>query len=80
MSNENTIPIENILVTGMSGLIGGVSGRELANRGYNVSALNRQDVTGFPTTQASITDLDAIRPALRQHRLRRPHGGISRSV
>ena len=63
MSNENTIPIENILVTGMSGLIGGVSGRELANRGYNVSALNRQDVPGFPTTQASITDLDAIRPA-----------------
>ncbi len=57
------IPIRNILVTGMSGLIGGVSGRVLAERGYNVSALNRQDVPGFPTTRASITDIDAIRPA-----------------
>ncbi len=63
MSNDNTIPIKNILVTGMSGLIGGLAGRELARRGYQVSALNRQDVSGFPTTQADITDLDAIRPA-----------------
>ena len=63
MRNENTIPIKNILVTGMSGLIGGVSGRELARRGYNVSALNRQDVPGFDTTRASITEPDAIRPA-----------------
>ncbi len=47
----------------MSGLIGGVAGRELARRGYEVSALNRQDVPGFATTQASITDLDAIRTA-----------------
>ena len=63
MSNQNTIPINKILVTGMSGLIGGVAGRELARRGYEVSALNRQDVPGVPTTRASITDLDAIRPA-----------------
>ena len=62
MSVES-IPIKNILVTGMSGLIGGLSGRELARRGYIVSALNRQDVPNFPTTRASITDLDAIRPA-----------------
>ena len=63
MSTDNTIFIKRILVTGMSGLIGGVAGRELARRGYKVSALNRQDVPGFSTTQASITDLDAIRPA-----------------
>ena len=63
MSNKDTIPISKILVTGMSGLIGGVAGRELAQRGYQVSALNRQDVPGFPTTRASITDLDTIRPA-----------------
>ena len=63
MSNQNTIPINKILVTGMSGLIGGVAGQELARRGYEVSALNRQDVPGVPTTRASITDLDAIRPA-----------------
>jgi nucleoside-diphosphate-sugar epimerase len=63
MSEEEMIPIKNILVTGMSGLIGGVAGRELARRGYNVSALNRQDVRGFRTTRASITDLNAIRPA-----------------
>ncbi len=63
MSNQNTIPINKILVTGMSGLIGGVAGRELARRGYEISALNRQDVPGVPTTRASITDHDAIRPA-----------------
>ena len=63
MSNENTIPISKVLVTGMSGLIGGVAGRELSQRGYAVSALNRQDVPGYPTTRASITEPDAIRPA-----------------
>ena len=63
MTAENTIPIRNVLVTGMSGLIGGLSGRELARRGYNVSALNRQDVPGYPTTRADITNLAAIRPA-----------------
>ncbi len=63
MSTADTNPHKNILVTGMSGLIGGLSGRELARRGYAVSALNRQDVPGYPTTRASITDLDAIRPA-----------------
>lgn len=63
MSNTESIPISTILVTGMSGLIGGLAGRELASRGYQVSALNRQDVPGYPTTRADITDLDAIRPA-----------------
>ena len=53
----------NVLVTGMSGLIGGVAGMELARRGYTVTALNRSDVQGVETTQASITDFDAIMPA-----------------
>ena len=63
MGNEEKIPISKILVTGMSGLIGSLAGRELTERGYEVSALNRQDVPGFPTTRADITDLEAIRPA-----------------
>lgn len=54
---------KNILVTGMSGLIGGIVGRHLASLGHNVRALNRQQVEGFDTTQASIDDYDAIRPA-----------------
>ncbi len=60
---KDDMTIKRVLVTGMSGLIGGVAGRALADLGYEVSALNRQDVPGVPTTQASITDLDAIRPA-----------------
>ena len=63
MSNSNTISISKVLVTGMSGLIGGIAGRDLARRGHQVSALNRQDVPGFHTTHASITDRDKIRPA-----------------
>ena len=54
---------QNILVTGMSGLIGGVAGRELVRRGHNVTALNRSDVPDVETTKASITDLEAIKPA-----------------
>ncbi len=54
---------KKILVTGMSGLIGGIVGEHLASLGHEVSALNRQPVDGYPTTQASITDYDAIRPA-----------------
>jgi nucleoside-diphosphate-sugar epimerase len=54
---------KKILVTGMSGLIGGMVGRHLASLGHDVTALNRQPVDGFKTTQASISDYDAIRPA-----------------
>ena len=63
MPSQNPLQIQNILVTGMSGLIGGVAGRALAERGYTVSALNRQNVYGVPTIQADITRLEAIRPA-----------------
>ena len=52
----------NILVTGMSGLIGGVMRRRLASKA-RLSALNRSDVQGVPTTRAELADYDAIRPA-----------------
>ena len=51
-----------ILVTGMSGLIGGVVHKQLAD-GYELSALNRRPVDGVPTVQADIADFDAMRPA-----------------
>lgn len=53
---------KRILVTGMSGLIGGLAGRKLAEK-YEVRALNRRAVDGVETIQADITDLKAIRPA-----------------
>lgn len=53
---------KTVLVTGMSGIIGGIAGRDLAPD-YNVRALNRRPVEGFETVTADITDLDAIRPA-----------------
>ena len=54
---------KKILITGMSGLIGGIAGRHLASLGHEIRALNRQLVEGFDTVQADITDFDAIRPA-----------------
>ena len=54
---------KKVLVTGMSGLIGGIVGRHLASLGHEIRALNRQPVEGFDTVQADITDYDAIRPA-----------------
>ena len=52
----------NILVTGMSGLIGGAVRRRLAPRA-RLSALNRRPVQDVPTTQADLADFEAIRPA-----------------
>ncbi len=54
---------KKVLVTGMSGLIGGIVGRHLASLGHEIRALNRQPVEGFDTVRADITDYDAIRPA-----------------
>ena len=53
---------KRILVTGMSGLIGGLAGRRLAEK-HEVRALNRRAVEGVETFRADITDLDAIRSA-----------------
>ena len=53
-----------IVETGMSGLIGGLAGRKFAES-YDVSALGRSEVEGFPTTIADIGDgIDEILPAL----------------
>jgi nucleoside-diphosphate-sugar epimerase len=51
-----------ILVTGLSGVVGGLVGTELAKR-YEVRGLNRRRVIGFENFQADIADPDAIRPA-----------------
>ncbi len=51
-----------ILVTGMSGLIGTALRERLQSR-TELSALNRSDVPGVPTTRANLSDFDAIRPA-----------------
>lgn len=53
-----------ILVTGMSGLIGGLAGRTLAESN-DVSALGRSEVEGFPTTVVDIGDgIEGILPAV----------------
>ena len=51
-----------VLITGASGLIGSLVIRHLADR-YEFSGLSRQAVSGIAHTQASITDLDAVRKA-----------------
>jgi nucleoside-diphosphate-sugar epimerase len=51
-----------ILVTGMSGLIGGLAGRALATK-YQVRALNRRQVEGVETFEADISDFESILPA-----------------
>ena len=53
---------QQILITGMSGLIGGIVQRRL-QEDYTLSALNRRDVPGVRTLQADIADLEAIQPA-----------------
>ena len=53
---------QKILVTGASGLIGGLIVKHLADK-YDFTALNRRPVEGVPCTQADISDLDAILPA-----------------
>src|SRR2546430_12721938 len=52
----------SVLVTGMSGLIGGAVRKHLAGR-YELRALNRRAVEGVPCHQADVADLDAIQPA-----------------
>ncbi len=51
-----------VLVTGMSGLIGGAVLRHLGDT-YAFRALNRRAVAGVACHQADIADLDAIQPA-----------------
>ncbi len=51
-----------ILITGMSGLIGGIARRELES-GYQLRALNRSAMPDVDCHSADIGDLDAILPA-----------------
>jgi nucleoside-diphosphate-sugar epimerase len=51
-----------VLITGMSGLIGGALHRHLEGR-YELTALNRRAVPGVTCHQADIRDLEAIQPA-----------------
>lgn len=53
---------QTVLVTGMSGLIGGATRRQLEGK-YNLRALNRSAIEGVETHRADISDYDAIRPA-----------------
>ena len=56
--------MKKVLITGMSGLIGGILRRHLVELGgYELSALNRRRVEGVKCYQADIADLEAIRPA-----------------
>jgi nucleoside-diphosphate-sugar epimerase len=56
--------MKKVLITGMSGLIGGLLRRHLEGLGgYELSALNRRPVEGVQCYQADIADLEAIKPA-----------------
>lgn len=52
-----------VLITGANGLIGGLVRRDLADR-YEFSGLSRHAVAGMPYTEASVTDLEAVRRAV----------------
>ncbi len=58
------MPRQRVLVTGMSGLIGGAVRKRLEGK-YDLSALNRRTVEGVPCHRADIADLAAIEPAFR---------------
>ena len=62
MDTSQSPPKPNVLVTGASGLIGGLTLARLGDR-YAFSGLSRRPVAGIPHTQADITDLAAVRGA-----------------
>ena len=51
-----------VLITGASGLIGGLTWQNLGHK-YEFSGLNRRAVPEIPNIQADISDFDAILPA-----------------
>jgi nucleoside-diphosphate-sugar epimerase len=53
---------KRVLITGSSGLIGGLTIQHLGDK-YEFSGLSRRPTPGVPHTQADITDAAAIRPA-----------------
>lgn len=56
--------MKRVLVTGASGLIGGLVLANLSDQ-YTFSGLSRRPVAGIPHLQADMTDLEAIKPAFR---------------
>src|SRR5258707_953469 len=56
--------MRRILVTGLSGLIGGALRKHVEGK-YALRALNRRAVPGVETHQADLGDLAAIQPAFR---------------
>ena len=56
--------MKKVLITGMSGLIGGLLKDHLVSIGeYQLSALNRSFIEGISTHSADIAELEQIRPA-----------------
>ncbi len=53
-----------VLITGASGLIGGLTWRNLGDK-YEFSGLNRRAVPEIPNTEADISDFDSILPAFK---------------
>lgn len=53
---------KTVLITGMSGLIGGAVRRRMEGK-YDLRALNRREVAGVKCHRADIADLGAIQPA-----------------
>ena len=53
---------KKVLITGGSGLIGGLVLKSLGHK-YDFSALNRRAIEGVPCHRADISDFDAILPA-----------------
>ena len=53
---------KKVLITGGSGLIGGLVLKNLGHK-YDFSALNRRAIEGVPCHRADISDFDAILPA-----------------
>jgi nucleoside-diphosphate-sugar epimerase len=62
MDESQTSAKPKVLVTGASGLIGGLTIAHLGDK-YDFSGLSRRPVAGIPHTQADITDLEAVRRA-----------------
>ena len=61
---------QKVLVTGLSGLIGSALRSSLeSDPNVGLSALNRRAVPGVPTTQADLSDYDAIAGAFENQEL-----------
>ncbi|HEX5689828.1 MAG TPA: NAD(P)-dependent oxidoreductase [Roseiflexaceae bacterium] len=64
MDSQQATAKPKVLVTGASGLIGGLTIEQLGDK-YEFSGLSRRPVDGIPHTQADIADLEAVRSACR---------------